>query len=108
MQSRQSSSLPASLFVQPNAASLLHACTAGSTHCYALLLTCCVGLQDADESHAAVLSSLLHLPEAFAPQEHNRIKQHNSSVQKALASQDVKVHGGGLPVSLCCRACTAV
>jgi hypothetical protein len=48
-------------------------------------------LQDADESHAAVLASLLHLPEAFAPQEHNRIKQHNSSVQKALSSQEVKV-----------------
>jgi hypothetical protein len=58
-------------------------------------LLCCFGLQDADESHAAVLSSLLHLPEAFAPQEHNRIKQHNSSVQRALASQDVKVSGGG-------------
>jgi hypothetical protein len=48
-------------------------------------------LEDVDELHAAVLSSLLHLPECFAPHEATRIKQHNSSVQKALASQDVKV-----------------
>ncbi|KAF6256569.1 origin recognition complex subunit 4 C-terminus-domain-containing protein [Scenedesmus sp. NREL 46B-D3] len=50
----------------------------------------CAAQQDADESHAAVLASLLHLPEAFAAQEQNRVKQHNSSVQKALGSQEVK------------------
>uniref|UniRef100_A0A383VEZ4 Origin recognition complex subunit 4 n=1 Tax=Tetradesmus obliquus TaxID=3088 RepID=A0A383VEZ4_TETOB len=50
----------------------------------------CAAQQDAEESHAAVLSSLLHLPDSFAPHEQARVKQHNSSVQKALASQDVK------------------
>jgi hypothetical protein len=58
---------------------------------YALLYAAVCGLQDADESHAAVLESLLQLPESFAPQEQARIKQHNGSVHKALASQEVKV-----------------
>lgn len=79
----------------PAARHLELACPAGAyqyqciAQCGWLVLLAC--LQDGDDSAAAVLSSMLLLPDDFQPT--SRMQAHNSCVHRALDNPQVKVCG---------------